>query len=206
MLKTNENDSMGIHPSSRMEIARKKIEALGLAEEESRMIDAIDILMRQYSENSTEDREKRFENFERSIKPYFEEMISEHLVSINTGLNQFLGQLQKEHITPQELKKSIEDLMQIVNSDAIEEVKQFSPEQLKSLHDSIVNPLKEHIVEGINGLQSDLVNAHDNLIIHTKSLAQQLSDKIQSSKTEIKESVGAVKSKIDAMKVKRTLQ
>lgn len=203
---TPDKTGKGIHPSSSLEIAQRKIQALGLSEEESKMIDAIEIMMKQYSQESMENIEQRFENFETSIKPYFEKMVGEHLVSINEGLNQFLSVIKKESVTPKELKKSMEDLMEVVNSDAIEEIKKFTPDQLQALHSEVVEPLKEHIGLGINTVMRNVNTTHDNIVEHTKALAQQLSDRIADSKAEIKQSLGEVKSSISAMKLPRTFQ
>ncbi len=175
MSKDYKDSSLGIHPSRRMEIAEKKIEDLGLKEEESKMIDIVDKLMQQYSEDGD------IEKYETSMNLYFEEMIRDHLASINTGLNQFLGKLKKENITPSELEKAIENLMDIVNSDAIEEMKEVSSEQLRSLHNSIVKPLKAHMIESFNLVQDNANSSHGNLVQRTKRLAQQLSDIIQVS-------------------------
>lgn len=78
------DEKLEIHPSTRVELMKKKIEDMGLSETEARIIDALDGLMH-----------SRFEDFEDSIKPFFVQMVGDHLDSIGDGLNQFLAVLKK---------------------------------------------------------------------------------------------------------------
>ena len=188
------------------EEAEKYIESLALSQEESKIVNAMNGLMQIYSQKSLETIEKRMENFESGILPYFEKMIADHLLAVEKGLNDFLEITAKDHVPPKEIKASMDALMEIVRSPSVEEMKAFSSVELKQLHDSVVVPLKAHVEEGINFLNRERGESHNTIMRQIHIAGEQILDNIMIARHDIKDSIGAVRSKLEGMNIPRTLQ
>lgn len=177
------------------EEADKYIESLVLSQEESKIVNAMNGLMQIYSQKSLETVEKRMESFESGI-----------LLAIEKGLNDFLEITSKDHVPPKEIKASIEALMEIVKSPSIEEMKGFSSVELKQLHDSIVVPLTANMEEGFNFLNREQGDSHNKIMRQIHTAGEQILDNIMVARHDIKDSIGAVRSKLEGMNIPRTIQ
>jgi len=92
--------------------AQNYIESLELSQEQLKMIKAMHVLIQIYTRNNREYMEKRFDDFELSLKQYFEKMIGDHRGAIDDMLNKFLGEWYTKNMVPMKLKVSMENLIE----------------------------------------------------------------------------------------------
>ena len=92
--------------------AQNYIESLELSQEQLKIVKAMNVLIQIYTRRNREYMEKRFDDFEVSIKQYFEKMIGDHLGAMDDVLNKFLGEWYMKNMVSVKLKVSMENLIE----------------------------------------------------------------------------------------------
>jgi hypothetical protein len=92
--------------------ARNYIESLELSQEQLKMIKAMHVLIQIYTRSNREYMEKRFDDFEVSLKRYFEKMIGDHRGAMDDVLNKFLGEWYTKNMVPAKLNISMKNLIE----------------------------------------------------------------------------------------------
>lgn len=90
--------------------AQNYIESLDLSPEQLKILRSMNILIQIYSANNKKDMDKRFELLESSMRHYFEQLIGEHINSMDDVLNKYMGEWYRKNIVPEKLKVSMEHL------------------------------------------------------------------------------------------------
>jgi len=91
--------------------AQNYIESLELSQEQLKVLKAIHVLIQIYTRNNREYMEKRFGDFEVSMKQYFDKMIGGHRSAMDDILNKFLGEWYTKNMVPMKLTSSMEKLI-----------------------------------------------------------------------------------------------
>ena len=92
--------------------AENYINSLQLNYDQLKMLKAIHILIQIYDDNNRREMEKKFNDFETSVKKYCEELIGDHLISTDDMINKFFGIWYRKNKIPDEVHTSIEQLTQ----------------------------------------------------------------------------------------------
>ncbi len=92
--------------------AQNYIGSLELSQEQLKILKAMNVLIQIYTRRNREYMEKRFDDFEVSVKQYFEKMIGNHRGAMDNVLNKFLGEWYTKNMVPMKLKSSMENLIE----------------------------------------------------------------------------------------------
>ena len=90
--------------------AQNYIESLELGQEQLKVLKAMHVLIQIYTRSNREYMEKRFDDFELSLKQYVEKTVGDHRSAMDDTLNKFLGEWYTKNMVPAKFKASMENL------------------------------------------------------------------------------------------------
>jgi len=199
------SEQKSLHPSTKHEIMRDSIDALGLNDEQEKLIEAMDLMMKHYAQDNTEHRR---EHFDEKLQPYFDQMVTEHLAHIDSSLHTFMETIVKKSVAVEDFERAINLLLQTIKSPAIEEAKEggFTTLELKQLHTQIVTPLTNELIEMNNRIIRNIDQSHDVLMKQMSNNGHALADIIRETSASIKQAIGGVKSNLESINFPRSLR
>lgn len=199
----DDHGKQNIHPVAKFQEEKKYLEGLGLSEEERRLMNAMDIALKHYSENHIDAIDQKLKQFENNIQPIFEKIVEDHLIAVQNGVNAFIEAYNKENTTPNELKASMEHLSRLLNSKPAQEARSLSNDDLKAIYDRIVPVLRDEIVEGFTDTNNNLTTSHKVIVDINNANTRNLYNEMVKFRNEIMQNVNEAKIKIDASTTKR---
>ena len=199
------SEQKSLHPSTKHEIMRDSIDALGLNDEQEKLIEAMDLMMKHYAQDNTEHRR---EHFDEKLQPYFDQMVTEHLAHIDSSLHTFMENIVKKSVAVEDFERAINLLLQTIKSPAVEEAKEggFTTLELKQLHTQIVTPLMSELLAVNSRINDNIDLSHDVIMKQMMKNGNTLIDVIRETSTSIKQAIGGVKSNLEGINFPRTLR
>lgn len=186
------------HPTFAFRETMKEIKAMGIGEKEIKLVEAIGMLFEKHN-SAMNDRmdslEDRLKVLDKTSEPLFDE--------IETEIDAILSKMKRGDMSQKEVSAHLVKLIHAVESEAVDEAKAFSSEQLTQLHNAVVAPLKKSVVGSEKEIIDNLVQSHTVQVKGLDNVGGQIISAIQKAKQEILSGQHTTDYKIDSLQIKR---
>jgi len=196
------------HPTVEFRETMAEIRHLGVGDEEMALVQAFDILLGKYFDDVNsriDDMNERMDSLDADSEEMFNQIVSDNIREVTTEAEEIVSRLKSGTLSDEEATVHIVKLSQAVSSEAVEEAKEFSSEQLSALHNAVVTPIKRELAKQTEELKNDNIEQYENIVHSLGTLSGALKESIDKAKKEVLRSFGTTNNKIDSIKANRRL-